>query len=72
MYTDLKYCPILHFELLNNIDVLNNQLESIGYQIEVTRERNYVNALTKTYYRIFTELMHEYAKLDQIVLYESL
>ncbi len=69
MDTELKYCPILHLELMNSIDALTEQLESLGYQLEITSDKNKLSLLTKTYYQMFTQLMKEWAKLDMITIY---
>ena len=69
MDTELKYCPILHLELMNSIDALTEQLESLGYPLEITSDKNKLSLLTKTYYQMFTQLMKEWAKLDMITIY---
>ena len=72
MYYDLKYNPILHYELMNSIHTLTNELEIVGYQLKVTTNKYEIKSLTKVYHDIFTELMNEHCKLDQITIYESL
>ena len=69
MDTELKDCPILHLELMNSIDALTEQLESLGNQLEITSDKNKLSLLTKTYYQMFTQLMKEWAKLDMITIY---
>lgn len=69
MDTELKYCPILHLELMNSIDVLTEQLEALGYQLEITMDKNQLSFLTKAYYQMFTQLMKEWSKLDTITIY---